>query len=91
MTSPAKLRIEGSISRVLVNPGNSTLLAETKARNSIYLQITGDSARDGAEFLRRANQKGWSSNVSSALVEHLQKEKIFASASARTREKKEIA
>jgi hypothetical protein len=80
---PRELRIEGSISRMLVNPGNSTLLAETKARNSIYLQITGDSARDGAEFLRRANQKGWSSNVSSALVEHLQKEKIFASAAAR--------
>jgi hypothetical protein len=72
---PRELRIEGSISRVLVNPGNSTLLAETKARNSVYLQITGDAARDASEFLRRANQKGWPGNVSSALLEHLQKEK----------------
>jgi hypothetical protein len=85
-----ELKIVGSILRVIVNRGNSTLLVSTKAgpSTSIYMPVTGMREKDEANFLNRARDKGWQLSTATAVLEQLKERKAFASAA---REKKQTA
>jgi hypothetical protein len=91
---PTKLRIEGGIKKIILNPKgkkNTTLSIETKAgrpptTTSIHnIPLTCNAIDDATELQIRANQKGWSSNVSSALSDYLQ-QYVFAPLEQETKE-----
>lgn len=76
---PTELRIEGGIKKIILNPKGkttTTLSIETKAGPPTTwihnMPLTCNAIDDTTEFQICANQKGWSSNVSSALSDYLQ-------------------
>jgi hypothetical protein len=90
---PTKLRVEGGIKKIILNPKGkttTTLSIETKAggppTTSIHnMPLTCNAIDDATEFQIRANQKGWSSDVSSSLSNWLQ-QYVFAPLEQETEE-----